>query len=57
MTTLDSRIQRICESAGSGLEKGCIVVMDVESGDILGLASFPGYSADSGRCRQRPTAL
>ena len=47
MTTLDSRIQRICESAGSGLEKGCIVVMDVESGDILGLASFPGYSADS----------
>ena len=42
MTTLDSRIQRICESAGSGLEKGCIVVMDVESGDILGLASFPG---------------
>lgn len=47
MTTLDSRIQRICESAGSGLKKGCIVVMDVESGDILGLASFPGYSADS----------
>ena len=33
--------------AGSRLEKGCIVVMEVSSGDILGLASFPGYTADT----------
>lgn len=47
VTTLDSRIQRICEAAGASLEKGCIVVMEVSSGDILGLASFPGYRADA----------
>ena len=47
ITTLDSTIQRICESAGAQLEKGCVVVMDVQSGDILGLASFPAYSADN----------
>lgn len=47
ITTLDATIQRICETAGQSLEKGCIVVMDVESGDILGLASFPSYSVDA----------
>ncbi len=47
VTTLDARIQRICETAGQQLEKGCIVVMDVESGDILGLASFPSYTIDT----------
>ncbi|MFR9194396.1 MAG: penicillin-binding transpeptidase domain-containing protein [Ruminococcus sp.] len=52
MTTLDSRIQRICESAGSGLEKGCIVVGRRR---YLGAAS-PGYSADSRAMHQRPTA-
>ncbi len=46
-TTLDARVQRICETAGSRLEKGCIVVMEVSSGDILGLASFPSYTADT----------
>ncbi|MFR4198791.1 MAG: penicillin-binding transpeptidase domain-containing protein [Ruminococcus sp.] len=46
-TTLDTHVQRICEAAGSRLEKGCIVVMEVSSGDILGLASFPGYTADT----------
>ena len=44
VTTLDATVQRICETAGQQLEKGCIVVMDVESGDILGLASFPSYT-------------
>lgn len=47
ITTLDAAIQRICETAGQSLEKGCIVVMDVESGDVLGLASFPSYSVDN----------
>lgn len=46
-TTLDARIQRICETAGQSLGKGCVVVMDVESGDVLGLASFPSYTIDT----------
>lgn len=47
VTTLDAKIQRICERAGTSLEKGCIVVMEVTSGDILGLASFPSYTVDT----------
>lgn len=47
VTTLDARIQRICERAGEQLEKGCVVVMDVKSGDLLGLASFPTYSTQT----------
>ena len=55
MTTLDIRMQRICETAGASLQKGCVVVMDVESGDILGLASFPGYTPDAlGEAMQDP---
>ena len=41
VTTLDSRIQAICES--KDIQKGAIVVMDVENGDILAMASFPTY--------------
>lgn len=44
--TLDSEIQRICEECGSNIEKGAIAVADVKTGDILALASFPGYSID-----------
>lgn len=44
VTTLDSRIQKICEKYGSSVDKGAIVCADVETGDILALASFPGYS-------------
>lgn len=47
ITTLDAPIQRLCETAGASLDKGCIVVMDVATGDILGLASFPTYSVDA----------
>ncbi len=47
ITTLDARIQRICEAAGAALQKGCIVVMDVKSGDVLGLASFPSYTTET----------
>ena len=47
VTTIDSRIQRICEEAGKGIDKGCIVVTDVDTGDILALASFPDFSADN----------
>ncbi|MDE6708299.1 MAG: penicillin-binding protein 2 [Oscillospiraceae bacterium] len=45
VTTLDITIQEICES--QELKKGAIVVMDIESGDILAMASFPDYTPDS----------
>ncbi|MCR4645576.1 MAG: hypothetical protein K5695_09245 [Oscillospiraceae bacterium] len=41
VTTLDADIQRLCE--GLDVEKGAVVVMDVESGDVLAMASFPAY--------------
>ncbi len=43
VTTIDSDIQQICETAGKNAEKGAVVVSDVENGEILGLASFPDY--------------
>ncbi len=46
VTTIDSRIQQICETAGKSIDKGAIVVSDVESGNILALASFPEYNAN-----------
>ena len=46
VTTIDSRIQRICERAGRDIDKGAIVVTDVKTGEILALASFPRFSAD-----------
>lgn len=46
VTTLDSRIQKICEKYGSSIEKGAIVCADAGTGDILAMASFPGYSYD-----------
>ncbi len=46
VTTIDSRIQRICERAGRSIDKGAIVVTDVDTGEILALASFPGFSVD-----------
>ncbi len=44
VTTLDSRIQNICES--QPIEKGAAVVMDIQNGDILAMASFPDYTPD-----------
>lgn len=41
--TIDREIQEICEKAGSQINKGTIIVSDVENGDILGMASFPQY--------------
>lgn len=46
VSTLDIDIQRICEECGKDIEKGAIVVADVEDGDILAMASFPTYSVD-----------
>ncbi|MCI7803851.1 MAG: penicillin-binding protein 2 [Oscillospiraceae bacterium] len=45
--TIDKDIQAVCELAGSKMEKGAVVVMDIQTGDILGMASFPSYSISS----------
>ena len=45
--TIDKYIQAICELAGGRMKKGAVVVMDIYSGEILGMASFPTYSADT----------
>lgn len=43
--TIDSKIQRICENAmkRNNLEKGAVVVLDVETSQILAMASAPVY--------------
>lgn len=46
VTTIDSDIQRICEKYGRSSGRGAVVIADVETGDILGMASFPDYSAN-----------
>ena len=45
--TIDKYIQSICELAGRTIEKGAIVVMDIQSGDILAMASFPDYDPNN----------
>lgn len=47
VTTLDARIQQICEESAAQIEKGAVIVMEVQTGDILAMASFPTYSPDS----------
>lgn len=42
--TIDKYIQAICELMEDKVKKGAVVVMDVQSGDILGMASFPSYN-------------
>ena len=41
--TIDKYIQTIIELAGQKMKKGAVVVMDIRTGDILGMASFPDY--------------
>ncbi len=42
--TIDSRLQGMVETvAGERLSSGAVVVLDIASGDILAMASFPGY--------------
>lgn len=45
ITTLDKNIQQICEKAAreNSLTKGAVVVMDISSGEIRAIASFPDF--------------
>lgn len=47
--TIDRTVQRITEEAldAAGVEKGCAVVMEVESGAIRAMASRPSFDADN----------
>ncbi len=44
--TLDRRVQEIAENAAT-MEKGAIVIMDVDTGEILAMLSTPTYSVDT----------
>lgn len=44
VTTLDLRIQRLCETAlEKGVKRGALVFMDPNTGDILAMASWPSF--------------
>ncbi len=45
--TIDSRIQAIVEEEGSTIEKGAVVVLEVDTGKIRGCASFPDFSPNA----------
>lgn len=47
VTTIDRDIQKICEDAGKNIRKGAIVVMDVNTGEIRAMASFPDFDPAS----------
>jgi penicillin-binding protein 2 len=44
VTALDYEVQALCEA--QPIEKGAVVIMDVKTGDILGMASYPPYDPD-----------
>ena len=46
VTTIDAEIQQICEDAAKEKGKGAVVVAEIATGDIVGMASFPSYSLD-----------
>ena len=46
--TLDAQIQRACEGiAAQDMERGCIVVMESATGQVLASVSMPAYDADN----------
>lgn len=45
--TLDANLQRACEGiAAQSMERGCILVMDVQTGEILASVSMPEFDPD-----------
>lgn len=48
LLTLDADIQRMCEGiAGLTMERGCILVMDTRTGEILASVSVPTYDPNN----------
>jgi penicillin-binding protein 2 len=48
VTTLDTRIQKLCEQAlERGCKRGAMVVVDPRNGDVLALASWPTFNPNS----------
>ncbi len=47
VTTLDIEMQRLTESAISGLNSGCAVVAEVKTGKIRAMASVPTFDVDN----------
>jgi penicillin-binding protein 2 len=48
VTTLDIRIQKLCEQAlERGCKRGAMVVVDPRNGDVLALASWPTFNPNS----------
>lgn len=47
-TTIDARIQRIVERTmdNSGVSKGAVVVLDINTGEVLAMASRPDFQQD-----------
>lgn len=43
--TLDQDLQRICETAGASLGSGAVVMLDVQTGEILAMSSCPSLSS------------
>ena len=48
VTTIDTRIQKLCESAlERGCKRGALVIVNPNNGDILALASWPSFNPNS----------
>lgn len=47
VTTIDKPLQMFCDDLESEISSGAIAVSDVQNGEILALASFPGYDSDN----------
>ena len=56
--TIDRRLQQLTEQAlaESNIESGCAVMMDVQSGELLAMASVPGFDADEAKAEKSPFA-
>ncbi len=44
VTTIDSDIQQICETAAKGINRGAVLVMDVNTGEIKACVSKPDFN-------------